>query len=146
MRSYIPVENPTGAELTGLTGLLEERKYQLLSSALNLIIIGINGQIFYAIARKLTNWENHRTQSEVENGLVAKNFAFQFINNYFVLFCQDPRSAMSSCKLLIRRLVPTHGILWVFQTSRTSARSRTPYQVIGLPQRHSHAWGESEAN
>eukprot|EP01051_Picozoa_sp_SAG22_P020412 SAG22_NODE_4119_length_1379_cov_1.209375_2_plen_232_part_01 len=47
---------------------------------------GINGQVFYALARKLTNWENHRTQSEVENALVMKNFVFQFINNYFVLF------------------------------------------------------------
>eukprot|EP01051_Picozoa_sp_SAG22_P009632 SAG22_NODE_815_length_7037_cov_6.192130_5_plen_482_part_00 len=45
-----------------------------------------DAQLFYAIARQLTRWENHRTQSEVENSLVAKNFAFQFINNYFVLF------------------------------------------------------------
>ena len=25
---------------------------------------------------------------QVENALVAKNFVFQFINNYFILFCK----------------------------------------------------------
>ena len=30
--------------------------------------------------------ENHRTQSEYDNSRVGKNFLFQFVNNYFVLF------------------------------------------------------------
>jgi hypothetical protein len=30
----------------------------------------------------LTRWENHRTQSDVDNAIIAKNFVFQFLNNY----------------------------------------------------------------
>ena len=37
-------------------------------------------------ADSLCEWENHRTESEFENSRVTKNFLFQFINNYFVLF------------------------------------------------------------
>lgn len=37
-------------------------------------------------AAKLTNWENHRTRSEVVDATIRKNFLFQFVNNYFVLF------------------------------------------------------------
>eukprot|EP01043_Picozoa_sp_COSAG02_P048445 COSAG02_NODE_4759_length_5019_cov_3.090650_2_plen_465_part_00 len=50
------------------------------------MIIGIYGQLFERFAMACTNWENHRTQSEFDNALVAKNFLFQFVNNYFVLF------------------------------------------------------------
>ena len=66
--------------------IFEARKFQLISSLLNLAIIGVYGQIFERIALKLNNWENYRTQSEFDNSLVAKNFLFQFVNNYFVLF------------------------------------------------------------
>ena len=57
-----------------------------MSSGLNLIIIGLYGQIFERLAERLSNWGNYRTQSEYDNSLVAKNFLFQFVNNYFVLF------------------------------------------------------------
>ena len=67
-------------------GLLEEQKYKLISAALNLTIIGLYGSIFEALADRLTVWENHRTQTQFDNNLIAKNFAFQFVNNYFVLF------------------------------------------------------------
>lgn len=30
--------------------------------------------------------ENFRTQTEYNDGVIIKNFAFQFVNNYFVLF------------------------------------------------------------
>ena len=76
---------PEGTTLDDLS-FFERKKYQLGSSALNLLIIGIYGQIFERLARKLSDWENYRTQSEYENSLVAKNFLFQFVNNYFVLF------------------------------------------------------------
>jgi hypothetical protein len=66
--------------------IFEEKKYELLSSFLNLLIIGIFGQLFERLAERLCEWENHRTQSEFENALVGKNFVFQFVNNYFVLF------------------------------------------------------------
>ena len=34
----------------------------------------------------MTEWENHRTQTEWEDSLIIKSFAFQFVNNYFTLF------------------------------------------------------------
>jgi hypothetical protein len=34
----------------------------------------------------LTDWENHRTQTEYDDALIIKNFLFEFINNYFSLF------------------------------------------------------------
>ena len=77
-------------------------EYKVAGAALNLAIIGIYGLIFEAMATATTEWENHRTQSEVDNILVAKNFLFQFVNNYFVLFyiaymreMKDPFSGQS---------------------------------------------------
>ena len=67
-------------------GVFQKRRFVLASSVLNLLIIGVYGQIFERIAMRLNNWENYRTQSEFENALVFKNFLFQFVNNYFVLF------------------------------------------------------------
>lgn len=37
------------------------------------------------LAKKLTDWENHRTQTEWEDALIVKAFMFQFVNNYFTL-------------------------------------------------------------
>lgn len=78
MVRYIKVEDAQG--------LLEQKKYEMLSAGLNLTIIGVYGFIFEALADYLTEWENHRTQSEYDNSRVGKNFLFQFVNNYFVLF------------------------------------------------------------
>ncbi len=64
----------------------EQKRYEIISSLLNLTIIGVYGFIFEALADVLTEWENHRTQSEYDNSRVLKNFLFQFVNNYFVLF------------------------------------------------------------
>ena len=61
-------------------------RYKMFSAFLNLAIIGIYGTIFESLATRLTNWENHRTQTQYDNALVVKNFLFQFVNNYFVLF------------------------------------------------------------
>jgi hypothetical protein len=66
--------------------LLHRMKFKLGSSMLNLIIIGVYGFIFEGLADQLASWENHRTEAEYDNSRVAKNFLFQFINNYFVLF------------------------------------------------------------
>jgi hypothetical protein len=67
-------------------GMFEKKKYEMMSAALNLTIIAVYGAMFEALADWLTEWENHRTQSEYDNSRVGKNFLFQFVNNYFVLF------------------------------------------------------------
>ncbi len=38
------------------------------------------------MARKLTNWENHKYFEDWENSLITKHFAFQFVNAYITLF------------------------------------------------------------
>ncbi|XP_072040866.1 anoctamin-4-like isoform X2 [Amphiura filiformis] len=58
----------------------------LASSLLNTFSIMIFGKIYEYIAYKLTDWENHRTQSAYENALIIKLFAFQFVNSYSSLF------------------------------------------------------------
>jgi hypothetical protein len=67
-------------------GFVEQQKWGILSSVLNLLIIQSMGQIYERMALFLNNWENHRTASEWDNALVVKNFLFQFANNYFLLF------------------------------------------------------------
>ena len=38
--------------------------------------------IYDSIARKLTDMENHRTNTDYEDALIMKTFGFQFINNF----------------------------------------------------------------
>ncbi len=45
----------------------------------------LNG-FFGEIAIKLNNQENHRTDTEYEDALIAKTFAFQFVNSFASLF------------------------------------------------------------
>ena len=44
------------------------------------------GLIYESIAVWLNDKENHRTDTEYNDGLIIKNFLFQFVNNYFILF------------------------------------------------------------
>lgn len=57
--------------------LLSIMRFQIFSSALNLIIIVSYGAIFEFIAEKINDWENYRTDAEYDNGIVIKNFLFQ---------------------------------------------------------------------
>ena len=52
----------------------------------NLIVMFAGESVFYALARKLNDWENHRLQSDYQDALVYKNFVFQFVSNYFIMF------------------------------------------------------------
>lgn len=52
---------------------------------INLCLLVVGREAYKYIAEILTNWENHRTQSEWQDGLIAKEYLFAFINNYFVL-------------------------------------------------------------
>ncbi|KAK2185181.1 hypothetical protein NP493_243g00000 [Ridgeia piscesae] len=58
----------------------------VISSVLNAISILILGKIYDVLAWKLTDWENHRTQTRYDDALIMKLFAFQFVNNYTTLF------------------------------------------------------------
>ncbi|KAM7534107.1 hypothetical protein Aperf_G00000115486 [Anoplocephala perfoliata] len=56
------------------------------SSCINLVFIFILKFIYDRIAVKLTDMENHRTQSEYDNSLTLKLYLLQFVNYYSSIF------------------------------------------------------------
>ncbi|XP_065837572.1 anoctamin-4-like isoform X2 [Oscarella lobularis] len=58
----------------------------LTAAVLQLIAIAILDRIYQRIAEFLTNWENHRTQTEFEDNFTFKMFLFQFVNYYSSVF------------------------------------------------------------
>ncbi|XP_069747516.1 anoctamin-7-like [Narcine bancroftii] len=56
------------------------------ASFLNVISIIILGKIYHMIAVKMTDWENYRTQTNYNDALILKLFAFHFANSYSSLF------------------------------------------------------------
>ena len=80
-----------GGKFTELTGCSmptswQANRYKYGSSFVSLFCIQIASRTYKPMAVKLTDWENHRTQTEYDDSLVVKNFMFEFINNYFTLF------------------------------------------------------------
>ena len=54
----------------------------VVASIVNAIEITILNFIYGKVAVKLTKRENHRTDTEYEDSLIAKTFVFQFVNSY----------------------------------------------------------------
>lgn len=59
----------------------DRNKFKYGSSLLSLVWIQTATQVYKQVARRLTKWENHRTNTEDEDSLIIKNFMFEFINN-----------------------------------------------------------------
>lgn len=57
-----------------------------IASIANAIQIQVMNWIYSEIAVWLTNRENHRTDTQYEDSLIAKLFAFQFVNSYASLY------------------------------------------------------------
>jgi hypothetical protein len=55
-------------------------------SIANAVQIQIFNFIYSKLAVKLTDLENHRTQSEYESSLILKTYGFQFVNSFNTLF------------------------------------------------------------
>ena len=68
------------------TSTWTKNQWKFTSAAANTLLIVIFGKIYETIAVAMNDWENHRTQTDYEDNLILKNFVFQFVNNYFVLF------------------------------------------------------------
>eukprot|EP01043_Picozoa_sp_COSAG02_P023781 COSAG02_NODE_1279_length_13487_cov_7.611696_12_plen_1124_part_00 len=85
IKDNAPINSWTDEQIAQATPF-DKYGYKAFASFLNLVIIVLGGLIYEAIARILTDWENHRTPTEWEDSIIFKNFLFQFINNYFVLF------------------------------------------------------------
>ncbi|KAL4230087.1 hypothetical protein ACF0H5_010472 [Mactra antiquata] len=58
----------------------------VVSALLNATSILILGRIYDVVALKLTEWENHRTQTQFNDALIIKLFAFSFANSYASCF------------------------------------------------------------
>ena len=87
-RIHCPVHGGVFDELEGcrLPSKWDSNKFKWGSSFVSLICIQIASRTYKPMAVKLTDWENHRTQTEYDDSLIVKNFMFEFINNYFTLF------------------------------------------------------------
>eukprot|EP01119_Soliformovum_irregulare_P021006 TRINITY_DN688_c0_g1_i1.p1 TRINITY_DN688_c0_g1~~TRINITY_DN688_c0_g1_i1.p1 ORF type:complete len:694 (+),score=219.85 TRINITY_DN688_c0_g1_i1:123-2204(+) len=58
----------------------------IIGGIANAVTILILNAIYSKIASFLTEWENHRTESEWERSFIIKSFLFQFTNSYISLF------------------------------------------------------------
>ncbi|XP_067897885.1 anoctamin-7-like isoform X2 [Heterodontus francisci] len=54
----------------------------ITASVVNLLFILLLARVYTSLARFLTKWEMHRTQSKYEDAFIFKVFVFQFINFY----------------------------------------------------------------
>lgn len=52
----------------------------------NFVVIELMNQVYKWIAVRMTVWENHRTQTNHNDALIAKTFVFQFFNSYSSFF------------------------------------------------------------
>jgi len=57
----------------------------LIGGILNAVVILILNTVYSKIASFLTEWENHRTESDWERSFIIKSFLFQFVNSYISL-------------------------------------------------------------
>jgi len=53
---------------------------------INAVQIQLLNALYTTVAVKLTDYENHRTDTEYEDSLIGKTFAFTFINSFSMLF------------------------------------------------------------
>ena len=56
-----------------------------LGAVLNLIWMMVMNSLYTALATRINDLENHRTETQHEDKLIIKIFVFQFINSYFAL-------------------------------------------------------------
>jgi len=64
----------------------QNQTFGMFSGIVNGLFIVTFNMIYNTVAIKLTDWENHRTETEYEDALIVKKFAFQFVNSYISLF------------------------------------------------------------
>lgn len=58
----------------------------LCGTVANAVAIMILGKVYTILAYKLTDWENHKTETSYKDALIIKLFAFLFANSYTSLY------------------------------------------------------------
>lgn len=84
-------------------------------SILSAVQINIFNIIYGVVAKTLNNWENYKTDSSFENGLITKNFIFKFINSYnslfyLVYFKGFDDGMMTDIQKVAKAAYPAHGV------------------------------------
>lgn len=69
-----------------LKGNIDPSAGNIITSIVNAIQIQILNYIYGQVSRNLNDYENHRTDTEYQNNLIAKSFLFKFVNSYNTLF------------------------------------------------------------
>jgi len=50
------------------------------------VVVEVTNSCWSVMAKKLTDWENHRTSSEYDHHKLIKVMLFKFVNSYFILY------------------------------------------------------------
>eukprot|EP00601_Ochromonadales_sp_CCMP2298_P007360 CAMPEP_0173208830 /NCGR_PEP_ID=MMETSP1141-20130122/22749_1 /TAXON_ID=483371 /ORGANISM="non described non described, Strain CCMP2298" /LENGTH=736 /DNA_ID=CAMNT_0014135355 /DNA_START=177 /DNA_END=2384 /DNA_ORIENTATION=+ len=58
----------------------------IVAGVTNAVVIQVLNALYSSVAIRLTEYENHRTDTEYEDFLIGKTFVFQFINSFASLF------------------------------------------------------------
>eukprot|EP00299_Pterocystis_sp_00344_P006882 c1945_g1_i1.p1 GENE.c1945_g1_i1~~c1945_g1_i1.p1 ORF type:complete len:810 (+),score=205.98 c1945_g1_i1:46-2475(+) len=65
----------------------------IVAGILNAVFILVMNQIYNRCAHMMNDWENHRTDTQYEDRLIAKQFCFKFVNSFsslaFIAFAKD---------------------------------------------------------
>lgn len=57
----------------------------IIASGLNAVVIVVLNVLYQGVAVKLNDYENHRTDTQYEDALISKIFAFQLVNSFAAL-------------------------------------------------------------
>jgi anoctamin-10/anoctamin-7 len=58
----------------------------VVGALINVVVIQFFNIVYNSVGKFLNEFENHRTDSDFEDSLIAKSFLFKFVNSYFSLF------------------------------------------------------------
>jgi hypothetical protein len=58
----------------------------IITALINAVQIQVLNAIYNTVAIRLTEYENHRTNTAYEDALIGKTFIFQFVNSFSSLF------------------------------------------------------------
>ena len=91
-------------------------------SVANGIAITVLNNVYSAVALKLTEWENHETDSSYQFSLILKTFSFQFVNSFLTLFYTAfvTRDMIDLSERLLAILVSKQHFRTTYDTGQTT--------------------------
>merc|ERR1711871_1552010 len=72
--------------LRAITMMTSGMSGMIIVGMVNFVMIEVMNKVYIRIATRMTDWENHCTQTEYDDQLIAKCFIFQFFNSYSSFF------------------------------------------------------------